>query len=90
MTDVEPTPEAQPVRTAADLALEKLSERLDAMEAGYKAQLKELQEANRSLWASAHPVVEQSTEPQPSSVGWDDKKAEAAFYAALGRKEEKS
>lgn len=76
------------IKTAYDLAIEDLQTRLTGMEETYQARIRELEEANKSLWASAHPVVEQSTEPQPSSVGWDDKKAEAAFYVALGRKEE--
>ena len=43
---------AQPVKTATDLALEKLTARLDALE----SENAELKEANKGLWAELHPV----------------------------------
>lgn len=75
------------MKTAADLRMEQMMERMDAIEASYKAQIAELQEANRSLWAAAHPAVEESPVTQPSGAGWDDAKVEKSFFQALGRRE---
>lgn len=86
MTDDTLTDEQQ-VKTASDLAIEKLQERLDAMESSYKQQIAELEAANKSLWAAAHKAPEQDTEPEPPR-GFDFDKAEAAFYQTLGRKDE--
>lgn len=86
MTDETPTGEQQ-VKTASDLAIEKLQERLDAMESSYKQQIADLEAANKSLWAAAHKAPEQDTEPEPPR-GFDYDKAEAAFYQTLGRKDE--
>lgn len=85
MTDETPTGE-QP-KTASDLAIEKLQERLDAMESSYKQQISELEAANKSLWAAAHKAPEQDTEPEPPR-GFDYDKAEKAFFQTLGRKDE--
>lgn len=85
MTD-EPTPTVEP-RTASDLAIEKLQERLDAMESSYKQQIADLEAANKSLWAAAHKAPEQDTEPEPPR-GFDYDKAEKAFFQTLGRKDE--
>lgn len=82
MTDEEPM---QDVRSAMDLRMEEMMARMDAMESRYQAQVRELQEANRSLWAAAHPAVGEIAQSEPASAGWDDTKAEAAFYQALGR-----
>lgn len=86
MTDETPTSEQQ-AKTASDLAIEKLQERLDAMESSYKQQIADLEAANKSLWAAAHKAPEQDTEPEPPR-GFDYDKAEAAFYQTLGRKDE--
>ena len=85
MTDESPTAE-QP-KTAADLAIEQLQQRLDAMESSYKQQISELEAANKSLWAAAHKAPEQDTEPEPPR-GFDYDKAEKAFFSTLGRKDE--
>lgn len=86
MTDETPTGEQQ-VKTASDLAIEKLQERLDAMESSYKQQIADLEAANKSLWAAAHKAPEQDTEPEPPR-GFDYDKAEKAFFQTLGRKDE--
>lgn len=75
----------QDVKSAMDLKLEEMMARMEAMESRYQAQVQELQEANRSLWAAAHPAVGEVTQPEPASAGWDDSKAEDAFFQALGR-----
>lgn len=43
------------VKTATDLAMEKLNARLDALE----SENRELRSANQGLWAQLHPVQEQ-------------------------------
>ena len=46
------TTETKPIRTQSDLVLEELSRRLDTLE----AENRELREANKGLWAAAHPA----------------------------------
>lgn len=75
----------QDVKSAMDLKLEEMMARMEAMESRYQEQVQELQEANRSLWAAAHPAVGEVTPSEPASAGWDDAKVETAFYQALGR-----
>ena len=86
MTD-ENTPTVEPPKSASDLAIEQLQQRLDAMESSYKQQISELEAANKSLWAAAHKAPEQDTEPE-SPRGFDFDKAEKAFFSTLGRKDE--
>lgn len=85
MTD-ENTPTVEP-KTASDLAIEQLQQRLDAMESSYKQQISELEAANKSLWAAAHKAPEQGTVAEESR-GFDYDKAEKAFFQTLGRKDE--
>lgn len=47
----------EPIKSTTDLALEKLTARLDALE----TENKELRSANQGLWAQLHPVQEQPT-----------------------------
>lgn len=82
MTDEEPM---QDVKSAMDLRMEEMMARMEAMESRYQAQVQELQEANRSLWAAAHPAVGEIASSEPLSAGWDESKVEQAFYQALGR-----
>ena len=83
MTDDMPTQESS-TKTAADLAIEDLQKRLDAMESSYKKQIEELESANRGLWAAAHKAPEQDTVAEEPR-GFDYDKAETAFFKALGR-----
>jgi len=82
-TNEQPTP----VRTAADLRIEELSKRLDDMESGYKARIKELEEANASLWAQLHPAPAASQPVDPTEAMRAS--AEKALLDALGLKEDK-
>lgn len=57
------TAQAEEIKTTADLMIEKLTARLDALE----ARNSELQDANRGLWAQLHPVqTEPAPEPAPA------------------------
>lgn len=89
MAETEPTQTEQETKTATDLQLEQLNKRLDSIEASYQARIKELEEANRGLWAQLHPVTQPVTEPKvtvPEAPQED--KAEAALFDALGMKKE--
>lgn len=56
----------EPVRSAADLRMEAMEKRMEEMERAHAAQIAELTEANRGLWAALHPVEqEQTAEPAP-------------------------
>ena len=44
--------QTEEIRTAQDLRLEELTKRLDSLE----AENRELREANKGLWAAAHPA----------------------------------
>lgn len=79
--------EQQQIRTATDLALEELMQRMDSMEAAYKTRIAELEEANRGLWAAAHPAPAASPDPAPEAPAWDTDRAVDAFRTALGAKE---
>ena len=86
-------PEAQPApetpKTATDLAIEQLTAELNALKQQYAEQVKQLEDANKSLWAAAHPAPEQVTVTEPvPDAGFDYAKAEDAFYAALGKSKE--
>ena len=84
----EPVPENVP-KTATDLAIERLTAELEDMKRAHAEQVKQLEEANKSLWAAAHPAPAQVTVPEPSpSAGFDYAKAEDAFYSALGKSKE--
>lgn len=64
------TTEQETIKTEADLRLEELSKRLDALE----TENRELREANKGLWAAAHPVGEQqdaSATEEPSKTDVD-------------------
>jgi hypothetical protein len=89
----EPIPETTNTsvpKTATDLAIEKLSAELAELKKQHAEQVKQLEDANKSLWAAAHPApVAQVTESQPApSAGFDFEKAEDAFYSALGKPKE--
>ena len=84
----EPVPENVP-KTATDLAIEKLTAELEEMKKAHAEQVRQLEDANKSLWAAAHPAPAQVTESQPApSPGFDLDKASDAFYNALGKKKE--
>lgn len=73
-------------KTVTDLKLEELMGKIDAMKESYEAKISELEEANKGLWAAAHPAPAPVTESQPApSAGFDFEKAEDAFYKALGK-----
>lgn len=85
MAETEPTQSEQETKTAADLQLEKLNARLDSIEASYQARIKELEEANRGLWAQLHPATQPVAEPKaPVPEPPQEDKAEAALFDALG------
>lgn len=87
MAETEPTQTEHETKTAADLQIENLTARLDSLEQTYQARIKELEEANRGLWAQLHPVMQTVTEPEPQQVPREDG-AETALYDALGMKKE--
>ncbi len=85
------TPEGTPEipKSATDLAIEKLTAEFEQMKKAHAEQVKALEDANKSLWAAAHPAPAQVTEPTPApSAGFDFDKATDAFYSALGKKKE--
>ena len=68
----------EPIKSTTDLALEKLTARLDALE----SENRELRNANQGLWASLHPVQDSTPEPvktQPAADG-----AYQAFAERMG------
>ena len=88
----EPIPETTNTsvpKTATDLAIEKLNAELAELKKQHAEQVKQLEDANKSLWAAAHPApVAQVTDTDPAPTpGFDTEKATDAFYKALGRKE---
>lgn len=83
------TEEPTETKTATDLALEQIRAEMDAMKAQYERTIKELQDANRGLWAAAHPAETPDDNPAPSAPAWDPVKAESAFWDALGRPKDK-
>lgn len=72
--------ETEVIKTPTDLALERLSARLDALE----SENRELREANRGLWASLHPVPEDAPPVQEPERGTD---AFDSFNKIIGMKE---
>ncbi len=76
-------------KTVTDLKLEELMGKIDAMKESYEAKISELEEANKGLWAAAHPAPAPvtATNPEPAP-GFDNDKAVDAFYSALGKKKE--
>lgn len=68
--DSDPKQEQQEVRTGMDLKLEAIEKRMVEIEKSYQERIAELQQANRELWAAAHPVanpeVPKAAEPQPA------------------------
>lgn len=83
----EGTPETP--KSATDLAIEKLTAKIEAMEKAHAEQVKALEDANKSLWAAAHPAPAQVTEPNPApSAEFDFDKASDAFYNTLGKMKE--
>lgn len=79
--------DGEQIKTATDLAIEEIMQRMDSMEASYKQRIADLEEANRGLWAAAHPAPAASPDPAPEAPAWDTDKAVDAFRAALGAKE---
>ena len=75
-------------KTATDLAIEKLTAELEEMKKAHAEQVRQLEEANKGLWAAAHPAPAQITDTDPAPTpGFDTEKATDAFYKALGRRE---
>lgn len=60
------TEEAETVKTAQDLELEKLRAEVDALRAQYIDQVKTLIDANKGLWSALHPAKE--VEPEAITV----------------------
>lgn len=88
MAETEPTQTEQETKTATDLQFEQLNKRLDSIEASYQARIKELEEANRGLWAQLHPVTETVTAaPEPKVTQPQEDRSEKALFDALGIKE---
>ena len=89
MAETEPIQTEQETKTAADLQFEQLNKRLDSIEATYQARIKELEEANRGLWAQLHPVTQPVAESTVTvTEPPQEDKAEAALFDALGMKKE--
>lgn len=63
MAETETPKQTEPVKTATDLQIEKLTARLDALE----SENKELKTANQGLWAQLHPVTDQPAQSIPSA-----------------------
>lgn len=81
------TEEAETVKTAQDLELEKLRAEVDSLRAQYTEQVKTLIDANKGLWSALHPAKE--VEPEAITVvaqKVDDmaQKAFDAFNDSLG------
>lgn len=80
------TTETTEIKTAEDLQLEQLNKRLDNIEANYQQRIKELEEANRGLWAQLHPAVEEPNPTAPAPTEPETDPGEQALYDALGLK----
>ena len=83
MADDNPENTQETTKTATDLALEKLSARLDALE----SENRELRQANQGLWnalhtAPAEPVPTAGATPEPTKDG-----AFESFQSIIGMKE---
>lgn len=81
------TEEAETVKTAQDLELEKLRAEVDSLRAQYTEQVKTLIEANKGLWSALHPAKE--VEPEGITIvaqKVDDmaQKAFESFNTSLG------
>ena len=77
------TTETKPIRTQSDLVLEELSRRLDTLE----AENRELREANKGLWAAAHPAqpAQDPQTAQPAQTVQLDKGADVKMvYEKFG------
>lgn len=70
MADDDPAPNE--TKTPTDLALERLSARLDALE----SENRELREANQGLWNALHTAP---AEPVPTTEATPEPKADEAF-----------
>lgn len=68
--DSDPKQEQQEVKTGMDLKLEAIEKRMVDLEKAYQERIAELQQANRELWAAAHPVkapdAPKAAEPEPA------------------------
>lgn len=68
--DSDPKQEQQEVRTGMDLKLEAIEKRMVDIEKAYQERIAELQQANRELWAAAHPAktpdAPKAAEPEPA------------------------
>lgn len=68
--DSDPKQEQQEVKTGMDLKLEAIEKRMVDIEKAYQERIAELQQANRELWAAAHPVktseAPKAAEPEPA------------------------
>lgn len=85
MAENEPTTQQEQTKTAQDLQIEQLTARLDGLEQAYQDRIKQLEDANRGLWAQLHPVQPTVSEPEPIAEQQNDR-AESALYNALGIK----
>lgn len=76
-------PADEPIKSSADLRIEKLESELEALKSRYDTELTEARKANRELWAALHPAPE-----DPPSVPVPDaqpeKTAEDFLMDALG------
>lgn len=81
------TEEAETVKTAQDLELEKLRAEVDALRAQYTEQVKTLIDANKGLWSALHPAKEVAPEGTPvvaQKVEDMAQKAYESFSDSLG------
>lgn len=79
------TQEQTETHTAQDLQIEQLNKRLNEIESNYQARIKELEDANRGLWAQLHPAQESQAQAE---IPQQDNRAEKALFNALGLKME--
>ena len=66
------------VKTATDLALEKMQSDIEDLKAKYQAQIDQLTEANQGLWAQLHPA-QQTAQPQTAQAQPEQPQADQAL-----------
>lgn len=77
------TVQQEPVKTAADLRIEQLEQRLNDLEQTNR----ELREANAGLWAAAHPVEQEPVQETVQVSAIPIKSDIETLYESLGIKE---
>lgn len=77
-------PNDAPIKTGADLEIEKLRKELTDLRARFDTELSEAQKANRELWAELHPVQPEVSSIQTVEDVNPNAESEAAFKKTLG------